>query len=224
LVPVGREVRTGQVFKVDLNRGLAELADETSPPALPAPSAQVELAPTSSAPPVTPSASALNGVSPSSEVDPQRPAWVTFAKAGKHRDAVAAAERAGLPFVYRSSSAESLLELARAARLSGHPDVERAALLACRKHARGQPSAAQAAYLLGRASAPAEAVTWFETYIREQPRGLLAREAAGRLIESYVASRNTVGAKQAASQYLSEYPGGPHAAMARQVLGSAERP
>lgn len=219
LVPAGREVRTGQVFRIDLDRGLAELsgagvaarasaAAGTEP--LPAPLANPAAA--------TPSSAAFGTASA-----PPKPTWVTFAEAGKHADAVAAAERAGLPTVYRSSSAESLLELARAARLSGHPDVERAALLACRKRARGQASAAQAAYLLGRASAPGEAVTWFETYIHEQPSGLLAREAAGRLIESYVASRNTAGAKQAATRYLTEYPSGPHAAMARQVLGSDER-
>lgn len=236
LVPEGREVRTGQVLRIDLkrgiteNRGLTELGDTPSPVASADVSVPAEQALSPFAPSAMPSASGLSaaaagsGAAAGSDVDPQKPAWVKFAEASKNREAVAAAERAGLPTVYRSSSAESLLELARAARLSGHPDVERAALIACRKRAHGQPLAAQAAYLLGRASAPAEAVTWFETYIREQPRGLLAREAAGRLIESYVASRNTPSAKQAASKYLAEYPGGPHAAMARQVLGSDGRP
>jgi TolA-binding protein len=224
LIAGGREVRTGQVFRIDLERGVAELGNEASPatvasPALIAQSASVE-APV--ALPSAPAASASIGVTSGAGAEPQKPAWVTLAEAGRHRDAVAAAERAGLPSVYSSSSSESLLELARAARHSGHPDVERAALLACRKRGRGQ-SAAQAAYLLGRASAPTEAVTWFETYIHEQPRGMLAREAAGRLIESYVASRNTSGAKQAAAKYLAEYPNGPHASMARQVLGSDQR-
>lgn len=218
LVPVGREVRTGQVFRIDLDRGVAELS-EASAVAKANSAAEPEQFPV----PVVNSAAPATSGAALGTTAPQKQNWVAFAEAGKHADAVAAAERAGLPTVYRSSSAESLLELARAARLSGHPDVERAALLACRKRARGQAPAAQAAYLLGRASAPAEAVTWFETYIKEQPSGLLAREAAGRLIESYVTSRNTAGAKQAATRYLTEYPTGPHAAMARQVLGSDER-
>jgi TolA-binding protein len=115
-------------------------------------------------------------------------------------------------------SADSLLEAARAARLAGRPDDERAALLACRRRAPGQAAAAQAAYLLGRASPAAEAAQWFETYLREQPQGLLAREAAGRLIESYKASGNTSAAQTAAARYLARYPNGPHASLARQAL------
>jgi TolA-binding protein len=113
-----------------------------------------------------------------------------------------------------------LLELAAEARLAGRRDVERSALLTCRKRAAGQPAAAQAAYLLGRASAGAEAAQWFETYLREQPGGLLAREASGRLIESYNAAGNTSAAAQAASRYLTAYPHGPHASMARRALGA----
>jgi TolA-binding protein len=119
-----------------------------------------------------------------------------------------------------AASAESLLEEARAARLAGRPELERAALLACRKRAKGQGPAAQAAYLLGRASAAAEAAQWFETYLREEPRGLLAREASGRLIESYRAAGNVSAAHGAAARYLARYPDGPHAAMARQSLAA----
>ncbi len=115
-------------------------------------------------------------------------------------------------------SAESWLEAARVARLAGRPAEERAALLACRKRAPGQAPAAQAAYLLGRASASGEAAQWFETYLREQPQGLLAREASGRLIESYRTSGNTSAAQTAASRYLARYPNGPHASLARQAL------
>ena len=117
-----------------------------------------------------------------------------------------------------AASVDSLLEAARSARLAGRPAEERAALLACRKRAPGQPAAAQAAYLLGRASAAGEAAGWFETYLREQPRGLLAREAAGRLIESYRAAGKTSAAQTAAASYLARYPDGPHAALARQTL------
>ena len=120
----------------------------------------------------------------------------------------------------RAATAESLLDDARAARLAGHPDLERSLLLACRKRAKGQPAASQAAYLLGRASAAGDAAQWFETYLREEPQGLLAREAAGRLIESYRAAGNAPAAKGAASRYLARYPNGPHAALARQALAA----
>jgi TolA-binding protein len=131
--------------------------------------------------------------------------------------APSASNSAGAP---RAASAEAWLEAARAARLAGHRDEERAALLACRRRAPGQAPAAQAAYLLGRASGAAEAAQWFETYLREQPQGLLAREAAGRLIESYRASGNTSAAQTAATRYLGRYPDGPHASLARQALST----
>jgi TolA-binding protein len=118
----------------------------------------------------------------------------------------------------RAVTADAWLEAARAARLAGRRDEERAALLACRRRAPGQAAAAQAAYLLGRASVGAEAAQWFETYLREQPQGLLAREAAGRLIESYRASGSTSAAQTAAARYLARYPDGPHASLARQAL------
>lgn len=236
LVPHGREVRTGQVFRIDLEHGLVDLGTESAQPAAQGGAAQPQQAapaPSTASPSAVSgtavsgtavSGTAVSGTAAGSGIEPQKPAWMGLAQAGKSRAAIALAERAGLPSVYRSSSPDSLLELARAARLSGRPDIERAALLECRQRARGQSSAAQAAYLLGRASAPAEAVSWFETYLREQPRGLMAREAAGRLIESYVASRNTESARRAAAKYLGAYPSGPHAAMAREVLGSNERP
>ena len=130
----------------------------------------------------------------------------------------AAPQPLGGPGSAHAVSAESWLEAARVARLAGRPAEERAALLACRKRAPGQPPAAQAAYLLGRASAAAEAAQWFEIYLREQPQGLLAREASGRLIESYRAAGNTGAAQTAASRYLALYPNGPHASLARQAL------
>jgi TolA-binding protein len=144
-----------------------------------------------------------------------------LARDGKYREAVIAAERSGLARIYQSAPADDLLELARSARLTGRADVERDALLACRQHYQGQPSAAKAAYLLGRAAAPRDAAQWFETYLREQPTGVLSREAAGRLIESHQRAGNVAGAREAAARYLASYPDGPQAAIARSVLAGS---
>jgi hypothetical protein len=214
LIPDAQEVRAGQVCRVDLTRRLMELgrvtADQASarhePLAEPVPAASASAV---QAPPDPPAAAS----------DAASDSWLALSQSGKPREALVAAERSGLSGIYRNATAESLLELAGAARLAGRPDVERAALLACRKRAAGLGPAAQAAYLLGRASAGAEAAQWFETYLREQPHGLLAREASGRLIESYRASGNTSAAARAASRYLAAYPHGPHASMAKRTLG-----
>ena len=63
-----------------------------------------------------------------------------------------------------------------------------------------------------------EAARWFQSYLREEPLGGLAREAAGRLIESQRAAGDIAGARESASSYLGKYPAGPHAALARSVL------
>jgi len=219
LIQDSQDVQSGQLYRVDLRRKMAgfgqaaRATDIERPPAeAPAPPAPRASAP--SAPP--------HPVSRVASTGPARVSWAALARAGKARAAVAAAERAGLDEIDASASAESLLDLARAARLIGRTDLERSALLACRKRAPGQPAAAQASYLLGRASPPSEAVTWFETYLREQPSGLLAREASGRLLESYLALGDRSGALRAAAHYLAAYAEGPHAAMARRTLRSGK--
>jgi hypothetical protein len=220
LIQDGQEVRAGQSCHVDLKRRVMELGRVTA-------DADAADQPTESSLPAAPEAAAAGVALPDMErgavAEPAGPSWAALAQAGKHREAVAAAERAGLSGIYRSAGADALLDLARASRQAGRPDLERTALLECRNRFRGHPAAAQAAYLLGRASPPVEAISWFELYLREQPRGLLAREASGRVIESHLATGNRGGAKQAASRYLAAYPDGPHASMARQALDLNER-
>jgi hypothetical protein len=110
------------------------------------------------------------------------------------------------------------LRLAQVAQLSGHRGTERESLLACRRRFPGTEQGAVAAYELGRASTPAEAATWFDAYLREQPGGPLAREALGRLLEARAGAGDDVGARDAASRYLAKFPDGPQAPLARRVL------
>lgn len=193
-------VRAGQVCRVDIGRRLMELGQIGAPQVgssratVEGPTKPEALPPTA-AEPVT--AELITAVPSAAEPSTAPP---------------------GSASPPRPASAEALLEAARAARLAGRPEEERAALLACRKRAPGQAPAAQAAYLLGRASGGAEAAQWFEAYLREQPQGLLAREAAGRLVESYRAAGNANAAQTAAARYLARYPHGPHASLARQAL------
>jgi TolA-binding protein len=212
-----QEVRAGERYRVDIRNNTTQLeqvaatAQESESPGLfgPGPAGP------SVAPP--PPARSLAGDS-QGRAAPQTPAWLALERAGNYAEAVAVAERSGLSKIYQSAQADDLLHLAEAARLSGRPQIERESLLACRNRFKGTPAAARAAYYLGRSSGAREAAQWFETYIREQPDGVLAREAAGRLIESYQRTGNGAAAQQAATRYLAAYPDGPHAALARQVL------
>src|SRR5262249_29471585 len=99
--------------------------------------------------------------------------------------------------------------------------AHRDALLACRDRFARTPQAAIAAFELGRSAPPAEAATWFEAYLAEEPRGSLAREAWGRLVEANALAGKDAAARSAAQEYLARYPDGPSAALARRVLQRA---
>jgi hypothetical protein len=144
--------------------------------------------------------------------------WSTFERRGEYEAAYDAAHDAGFASVLHASSADDLLRLAQLSQLSRHGDSAREAWLTCRQRFPGTVQAGVAAYELGRASAPAEAARWFDTYIREQPAGPLVREASGRLIEAATGAGDSATAREAATRYLARYPSGPHAALARRIL------
>ena len=80
-----------------------------------------------------------------------------------------------------------------------------------------------ALFLLGRVAwdlegDPKGAEKWFRAYLHVDPRGELAEEALGRLVE--VLSRSGKGrpARQAAKQYLRRFPDGGYAPLARTLV------
>jgi hypothetical protein len=144
--------------------------------------------------------------------------WAKLEEQGDYDGAYAAAQHTGTTSLYRGASADVLIELAKVGVLSGHGDMQRDALLACRRRFPGTHQASLAAYELGRASGAIEAKSWFETYLEEQPSGPLAREALGRLLEADSLARDQSAARDVARRYLFRYPNGPHAALARRTL------
>ncbi len=164
------------------------------------------------------SASAHVEASPSANA-PLEPDWKTLAASGKHKDALAAAERAGFSQQIARSSASELFVLADVARLGGSPARAREALLAARTRfgVRGRT-----AFLIGKIAADqqhsaGEAATWFETYLNEEPGGPLAEQALGRLLEIRRRGDPTA-ARAVAERYLARYPRGAYAELARSVL------
>jgi hypothetical protein len=209
-------VRAGEQCVVDLPSRTTRIA-----PIGPAPSsdsdAPVDAGTDDAASPVAPSLRVPAGTHP---VAPAV-SWIKLDEKGDYDAAYAAAMSAGLASVLRASTSDELLRLAQIARLSGHRDTERQALVTCRRRFPGGERAAVAAYELGRSSSPSEASSWFDTYLGEQPSGPLAREASGRLIEARASAGDDRGARDAATRYLSRYPDGPHAPLARRVLAGA---
>ncbi|WP_437738351.1 FecR domain-containing protein [Sorangium sp. So ce1335] len=146
------------------------------------------------------------------------PRWQSLASAGRHEEALAVVERLGLDAVLARAAPDELRLLADAARYAGRPLAARAALLALRKRhgARGD-----SAFLLGKLAAdqlddPADALGWFDTYLREAPGGALREQALGRSLELQRRQDREV-ARRAALRYLAEYPHGAYAPLARSL-------
>jgi FecR protein len=213
LIQSAQEVHAGQACSVDLHGQSMKFREDAKlplePPALPVDPSQA---------PTIEQDDPAQGSTPETTKPQLVPSWSALAKNGKVSEAIALVEKVGLPEIYKSADANGLLYLSEVARRAGRPDIERDALLSCRNRFAGQSVAARAAYLLGKASSPTEATMWFKLYLQEQPSGLLAREAMGRLIESYRATGNRVAARATATKYLAAYPDGPHAAIAHQAL------
>jgi hypothetical protein len=116
-------------------------------------------------------------------------------------------------------------ELLAAAAHTGEPARVAEALRKVRSRFPGTRAAALAAFKLGRLEfdvngAYARAAEWFQTYLREEPRGPMTREALGRLLESFERSGQWARAKEFALRYRREYPSGPHAELAARIAAS----
>lgn len=154
------------------------------------------------------------------EAAPATLTWRELDAKGRYAEAVQVAERRA---VLRDGSAEELLALARAARYAGRPEVAQRALITCRSRFAGSQQASVAAFLLGRSSSGASAAEYFSAYLREQPSGVWAREALGRLIEVHEAAGDRESARAVAERYLESYPDGPHAKLAHEALSKTSR-
>jgi len=146
--------------------------------------------------------------------------WQKLAAAGRHEDAMKAVERRGFDAVLAGSSASVSLLLADEARFSGRYTQARKALL----HARKLGAKGRSAFLLGKIAAdnegaPAEAVTWFERYLVEEPSGTLSEQALGRVVEIEQRRGHHDKARAAAELYLARHPNGAYASLARAALG-----
>jgi transmembrane sensor len=149
--------------------------------------------------------------------------WQDLARHERYAAALAAAETNGFDATCRAATAKDLLLLGNAARFAGSAERAEQAFRLVRSRFAGSHEASMAAFFLGRIAydqrgSRKEAADWFQSYLREEPTGGLAREAAGRLLEAQRALGDRAAARVAAKSYLEKYPSGPHAGLARELL------
>ena len=149
--------------------------------------------------------------------------WRQLLAGGRLLDGLRAAERVSFNQVCRVATEKELLALADAGRFFGPSKRAVGALTALRQRFPGSPDARTAAFTLGRLAFESEhdygkAAGWFETYMREEPRGPLMGDAFGRLMEARLHAGDGAGARASAQQYLRRFPGGPYSSEAIGIL------
>jgi hypothetical protein len=151
-------------------------------------------------------------------------AWDSLIAQGDFAGVVKDAEQRGLDVTLASASPAELTLLADAARYTRRNHLARQALLGLRTRFPGTARASDAAFFMGRlaetsASSSGEAVTWYETYLRESARGPYAGEALGREM-ALLARSDRARASMAARLYLERFPHGIQAELAKSLLQS----
>lgn len=147
-------------------------------------------------------------------------AWSELVAAGRFSAVLDAAGRRGVDRCLDSCTQDDLRALADAARLGGKPSVAERALLAQRSRFAGSADAAAAAFLLGRSAEQrhdARAVSWYDSYLAEAPRGRFAQDALGRKM-LLVASSDGAAGVALAREYLARFPGGPYSGHAKSLI------
>lgn len=224
----GITVARGQRFRVaEAEAELAEIPAQTpaAPSASLAEDAGEPLLDASQPRATSPEAQAMNHHVPTS-FENESEDWRTHARAGRYRRALEAAEAQGFSSLTESLPDTELLELADAARLAGNSREARQALLALRRRFPGRSTARRAGLRLGRLAATsegdlAEATRWYENVLRESPRGPLAADARGRLMDVLVQRGQRSEAARVARDYLTHHPQGPYAEAARRLAATS---
>jgi ferric-dicitrate binding protein FerR (iron transport regulator) len=156
--------------------------------------------------------------------EPAPVAWSKLLAKGDFAGVITDAERLGIGATVAQASAADLSALADAARYTKRNDLARQVLLAIRSRFAGADHARDASFFLGRLAEAVpdrseSALGWYETYLREAPRGLYASEALGREM-ALLAPSAPPRARKVAGQYLARFPQGPQAELARSLLES----
>jgi hypothetical protein len=223
-----RPLRAGEVLTASCHDGHFEIArGAMTAKAEPAPAlADAAASPEAAArDPLAPEprrkpASAPDGRTAASTAGPAE--WESLARAGEYKKAWARVAGLGFEAECERLDSERLALLADVARFGGSGEQALGALATLRRRFPGSSPAAAAAFAIARIhfdqrGAYADAARWFRTYLKEQPRGPLAREAQGRLMEALVRTGSRAEARALAVSYLEQNPNGPYARLAHSL-------
>jgi hypothetical protein len=150
--------------------------------------------------------------------------WAEDLAAGRFETIVAQATTLGTETAMNQSSADEVAALADAARYTRRQDIAHGGLMALRRRFPSSEHAHVAAFHLGRMSEAERdartALSWFDTYLAEDPGGSYASEALGRKMTLVQQIEGKQAARTLADAYLRRFPGGTYAAAARALTNA----
>jgi hypothetical protein len=179
--------------------------------------------PASATPPVLePKATKSAELRPNAERTTQEiESYQRLGEQGKHARIVELAEERGVDDVTARVGRAELLALGNAARFIGKPQLASRAYRALRDRFGSSNEAASAAFFLGRLAEndnPNGAMTWYDRYLAEAPKGVWAADALGRRLVLQNQLQGREASLSAAREYLNRFPTGPYAGFARKLL------
>jgi ferric-dicitrate binding protein FerR (iron transport regulator) len=151
--------------------------------------------------------------------------WAGMLGRADFQGIVRQADEIGVEHCLAVCATNDLRVLADSARYLGRYELAERSLLALRK--RSPSDGASAAFLLARleeARDSRRALSWYEKSLEEAPAGAYAAEALAGEMRMLLRERGPSGAASAAELYLQRFPGGIHAAKAREILSRARVP
>lgn len=153
---------------------------------------------------------------------PAEDGWSELVAAGRFKEVVRLAERAGLERVMEHRTAADLKALAQAARYTSQSALAVETWLSVRRRFPKQDAAQQAAFFVGRIydeqGRHADAQRWLDTYLSEAPAGVFVSEALGRKLSLARRLQGTAAARVLARDYLDRFPTGAYVRAARALL------
>lgn len=223
------ELHPRQTLTVNLREQTSKLStedDEQNPP--PTTSAVTAGASVSAAAPVSTPEPSVSASAAQPSARPISHGWSARLAKGESVAIVAEAERLGAADVLLQAESADLWALANAARYAARYELAEQALTMQRRRFPNTAQAREAAFLLGRlhdgdAGGPDQALSWYEGYLSEAPRGAFASDALGRKMTLLERSGRHSQALAVAEEYAQRFPKGTYANAARVLLRAETR-
>jgi hypothetical protein len=218
--PDGIALSAGQHLRA--HDAVVEIDDARADALASVPTSAVPQTPTGASTGAPPSTTAPSIPADPVVIDAPSPTWTKLVSTGDYSRVLQEAHAQGESTALGTRPSADLRALADSARYAGDVGLARRAYAAIRSRFPSSNDARTAAFLLGRLTeeqehAPARALVWYDTYLREAPGGAFAGDALGRKMTIVSRASGPDAARPLAIDYLRRFPTGTYASAAHNL-------